>query len=77
MKAKLLQKQAADSLLTTRNLKTEKPYQPSLVNQENSKTQKGEAKGYLTGIMHLMPSDLSGHGNVCTSALPEHRRAVG
>lgn len=34
----------------------------------NAKTVKGEAKGYLTGILYLLPSDASGVINVCTSA---------
>jgi len=50
-----------------------KPYQPALVTTKNTKTQKGEARGYLTGIMHLAPADLSGYGNVCPSASPECR----
>ena len=33
----------------------------------NPKTERGEAKGYLTGIMHLAPGDLSGH-QVCPMA---------
>ena len=33
----------------------------------NPKTQKGEARGYLTGIMHLAPGDLSGY-QVCPMA---------
>jgi hypothetical protein len=61
-------------MLTTNNTKTQKPYEPSLVNTENRKTRKGEDKGYLTGIMHMLPSDLSGHGNVCPSASPECRK---
>ena len=35
----------------------------------NTKTAKGEKLGYLTGIMHLAPSDISGH-NVCPMAKP-------
>jgi hypothetical protein len=78
MKSKFLQKKVLAApkdpgLLTTNNQKTLKPYEPALVNTENRKTRKGEEKGYLTGIMHLMPSDLSGHGNVCPSASPECR----
>jgi hypothetical protein len=67
----------ADNLLTTSNPKTRKPYSPSLVNTDNHKTQKGEAKGWLTGIMHLAPSDLStssGGGNVCPNASKECRQ---
>ncbi len=33
----------------------------------NPKVEKGESEGYLTGILHLAPSDLSGR-NVCTFA---------
>jgi hypothetical protein len=58
-------------MLTTNNTKTQKQYQPSLVNTHNEKTEKGEGKGYLTGIMHMQPSDLSGYGNVCPSASPQ------
>jgi hypothetical protein len=58
-------------LLTTNNTKTQKPYQPALVTRDNTKVQKGEGKGYLTGIMHLMPADLAGLGNVCPNASPE------
>ena len=35
----------------------------------NPKIAKGEKFGYLTAILHLAPSDLSGH-NVCPMALP-------
>ena len=34
----------------------------------NAKTPKGEAIGYLTGILYLAPSDTSGVANVCTHA---------
>jgi len=33
----------------------------------NTKTAKGEASGYLTGILHLAPGDLSG-AQVCPKA---------
>jgi GNAT superfamily N-acetyltransferase len=59
-------------LLTTQNIKTQKQ-PPKMLTEQNEKTQKGETKGYLTGIMHLMPSDLSGAGNVCPYASPECR----
>ena len=74
MRATFLQRLAKkNNLLTTNNTKINKPYEPSLVNTENRKTEKGEEHGYLTGIMHLVPSDLSGHGNVCPYASPECR----
>jgi hypothetical protein len=38
-----------------------------LLTTNNLKTMKGEAKGYLTGILHLAPSDLSGY-QVCPTA---------
>jgi hypothetical protein len=38
-----------------------------LLTTNNPKTMKGEAKGYLTGILHLAPSDLSGY-QVCPMA---------
>jgi hypothetical protein len=59
--------------VTTKNLKTQKPYQPALVNTENRKMMKGIPKGYLTGVMHLMPADKSGYGNVCPFSTPECR----
>jgi hypothetical protein len=61
-------------LLTTNNTKTQKPYQPSLVTDKNTKMQKGVSKGYLTGIMHLMPADLAGYGNVCPCYSSECRK---
>jgi hypothetical protein len=64
----------ASDLLTTRNIKTQKKYKPSLVTDKNIKMQKGLSKGYLTGIMHMMPSDLAGYGNVCPCASPECRK---
>jgi hypothetical protein len=63
----------SSGLLTTKNIKTQKPYAPALVNTDNRKLQKGLTKGYLTGVMHLMPSDKSGYGNVCPFASPECR----
>jgi len=38
-----------------------------LLSVSNSKTRKGEAHGWLTGIVHLAPAKLSGH-NVCPMA---------
>ena len=38
-----------------------------LLSTGNPKTLKGEAQGYMTYILHLAPSDLSGH-NVCPKA---------
>lgn len=35
---------------------------------ENAKTSKGESLGFLTGILYLAPSDLSGVVNVCQHA---------
>lgn len=64
----------ASSLLTTQNIKTQKKYQPSLVTTQNVKTQKGEKFDFLTGVMHMMPSDLAGYGNVCPCASPECRQ---
>ena len=61
-------------LLTTHNPKAMKPYRPSLVTTEgNPKMEKGLAKGYLTGVMHLMPADKSGYGNVCPFSSAECR----
>jgi hypothetical protein len=34
----------------------------------NAKTNKGEKRGYLTGILYLVPSDGSGLGNLCPNA---------
>jgi hypothetical protein len=51
-----------------------KPYRPSLVTTEgNPKMEKGLARGYLTGVMHLMPADKSGYGNVCPFSSAECR----
>jgi len=63
-----------NQLLTTQNIKTQKQPRKELLTQQNLKTQKGESKGYLTGVMHMMPSDLSGYGNVCPCASPECRQ---
>jgi hypothetical protein len=41
---------------------------PSLLTHQNAKTSKGEALGYLTGILYLTPSDGSGLGNLCPFA---------
>lgn len=40
----------------------------SLLTTHNTKTMKGEKKGYLTAIMHLAPHTASGISNVCTHA---------
>ncbi len=37
----------------------------NLLGHSSAKTQKGEAIGYLTGILYLAPHTLSGAGNVC------------
>ena len=43
-------------------------YNKKLLNiDENAKTVKGQKKGYLTAILYLAPSDLSGF-NVCPMA---------
>ena len=34
----------------------------------NPKTAKGEARGYLTAVLHLAPADTAGLGNVCPRA---------
>jgi hypothetical protein len=61
-------------LLTTRNPKAMRPYRPSLVTTEgNPKMEKGLSRGYLTGVMHLMPADKSGYGNVCPFSSAECR----
>lgn len=39
-----------------------------LLTVQNAKTTKGEAQGYLTGILYLVPSDGSGLGNLCPNA---------
>jgi hypothetical protein len=36
----------------------------------DAKTVKGEKKGYLTGILYLLPADSSGITNLCTNASP-------
>jgi len=38
-----------------------------ILSVSNTKTRKGEAQGYLTGILHLAPANLSGY-NVCPKA---------
>ncbi len=40
----------------------------NLLTFQNSKTQKGEKKGYLTGILYLKPEKTGGRGNVCPMA---------
>lgn len=40
----------------------------NLLTTQNSKTSKGEKKGYLTGILYLKPADSSGKVNVCPMA---------
>ena len=40
----------------------------NLLTIQNSKTQKGEKKGYLTGILYLKPEQSGGLGNVCPKA---------
>lgn len=40
----------------------------SLLTYQNAKTQKGEKKGYLTGILYLKPEKSGGRGNVCPMA---------
>lgn len=40
----------------------------SLLTYQNAKTQKGEKKGYLTGILYLKPEQSGGRGNVCPKA---------
>jgi hypothetical protein len=42
----------------------------ALLSTSNTKTLKGEDKGYITFILHLAPSKLSGF-NVCAAASPE------
>ena len=44
-----------------------------LLTASNTKTIKGESKGYLTGILHLAPADSSGH-EVCAMRSPECTR---
>ncbi len=46
-----------------------------LLQEKNAKTTKGEARGYLTGILYLVPSDGSGLGNLCPNASPGCRAA--
>ena len=40
----------------------------SLLSIGNPKTMKGQKKGYLTGVLHLLPHKYSGYGNVCPDA---------
>lgn len=40
----------------------------SLLTLANAKTSRGESRGYLTGILYLVPSDGSGLGNLCPNA---------
>ena len=42
----------------------------SLLSIGNPKTMKGQKKGYLTGVLHLLPHKYSGYGNVCPNATP-------
>lgn len=42
----------------------------SLLSIGNPKTMKGQKKGYLTGILHLLPSNYSSIMNVCPDASP-------
>lgn len=42
----------------------------NLLTEQNAKTQKGEAKGYLTSILYLKPAESGGLGNVCPNATP-------
>lgn len=46
-----------------------------LTHARDAKTRKGLAKGYLTGILYLVPSDGSGLGNLCPYASPGCRAA--
>ena len=39
----------------------------------DAKTKKGEASGYLTGILYLLPHTLGGGYNLCPSSTPECR----
>lgn len=39
-----------------------------LLTLKNAKTSKGETRGYLTGILYLVPSDGAGLGNLCPHA---------
>lgn len=42
----------------------------SLLTVGNPKTAKGEARGYLTAVLHLAPADVAGLGTVCPKATP-------
>lgn len=46
-----------------------------LLTFENAKTVKGESRGFLTGILYLVPADGSGLGNLCPNASPGCRAA--
>jgi hypothetical protein len=61
-------------LMTDKNPKTQKTYRRSLVTEANHKTKKGEAHGYLTGIVHLAPAESAGAGNVCPYSTPQCRK---
>ena len=37
----------------------------SLLSADNGKTEKGEARGWLTGVLQLAPGRIAGRGNVC------------
>jgi hypothetical protein len=41
---------------------------PSLLTFGNPKTAKGEARGWLTAVLHLAPANAAGLGTVCASA---------
>ncbi|PWT72770.1 MAG: hypothetical protein C5B60_09120 [Chloroflexi bacterium] len=43
-------------------------YRPLLNIDQNAKTVKGQAKGYMTAVLYLAPADLSGVMNTCTFA---------
>lgn len=43
---------------------------PSLLTYGNPKTAKGEARGWLTTVLHLSPANSAGLGTVCASATP-------
>src|SRR5271170_6353581 len=63
-----------NQFLNRKNVKTQKQSREELLTKHNLNTQKGESKGFLTGVMHMMPSDLAGYGNVCPCASPECRK---
>lgn len=41
-----------------------------LITTQNSKTSKGQKRGYLTGILYLKPADSGNRGNVCPKSTP-------